>query len=105
MDEQTRRAIAYAAAEKVNGSRGGSIYSYGASRHTAMRGLGTNFYDHQSQAHISGSGSGLYHHGNQSHINLHVSGMNFSGYDYCSGHHYQGSVNGRRSEEHTSELP
>jgi hypothetical protein len=76
MKEEIRRAIAYAAATRINGSARSAIYSYDAG------------------AHISRTGGGLYHYGTNSHISFRVNGRNFSGYDYDSGHHYTGEVSG-----------
>lgn len=90
MKEETRRAIAYAAATHVNGSAGSAIYSYERGRYTHM----TPSYDYEAGAHISRAGGGLYHYGTNSHISFSVKGGHFSGYDYNSGHHYTGQVKG-----------
>lgn len=90
MKEEIRRAVAYAAATRINGSARSAIYSYESGRHSHM----TQTYDYDAGAHISRSGSGLYHYGTSSHISFKVNGQNFSGYDYDSGHHYTGQVSG-----------
>ena len=90
MKEEIRRAIAYAAATRINGSARSAIYSYDRGHHSHM----SPNYDYETGAHISRTGSGLYHYGTNSHISFSVSGKKFSGYDYDSGHHYTGQVNG-----------
>jgi hypothetical protein len=90
MKEETRRAIAFTAATRINGSSRSAIYSYDRSRHSHM----SPSYDYEAGAHISRTGGGLYHYGTSSHISFSVNGSNFSGYDYDSGHHYTGQVSG-----------
>jgi hypothetical protein len=90
MREETRRAIAHAAASRVNGPSRASIYSYASGRYSAM----SPTYDFETRAHISPSSTGLYHYGTNSHISFSVKGRNFSGYDYSTGHHYSGEVSG-----------
>jgi hypothetical protein len=90
MKEETRRAIAFAAATRINGSAASSVYSHERGRHTHM----SPTYDYDASAHISRTGGGLYHYGTNSHISFSVNGRNFSGYDYDSGHHYTGQVSG-----------
>jgi hypothetical protein len=90
MKEEIRRAIAYAAAMRINGSARSAIYSYERSHHSHM----SPNYDYDASAHISHTGGGLYHYGTNSHISFSVRGSNFSGYDYDSGHHYTGQVTG-----------
>lgn len=90
MNEETRRAIAYMAATRINGSARSAIYSYERGRYTHM----SSSYDYEAGAHISRTGGGLYHYGTNSHISFSVKGRNFSGYDYHSGHHYTGQVSG-----------
>jgi hypothetical protein len=90
MKEETRRAIAAAAAGRINGKAPSSVYSYERGQHSPM----SPNYDYEAQAHISNSGSGLYHYGLQRHINFQVNGKNFSGYDNNEGHHFSGSVSG-----------
>ena len=94
MQEEIRRAIAHAAAARVNGSPNGTVYSYAAARHTHFSGNGPGGYDHDAGAHVSTSENGLYHYGLGAHISLNVDGDRFSGYDYHSGSHFSGSVNG-----------
>jgi hypothetical protein len=88
MKEETRRAIAHAAATHINGSVSPTLFSYERGRHTHM----SPTYDYEAGPHISRTGSGLYHYGTSSHISFSVNGNNFSGYDYASGHHYTGHV-------------
>lgn len=90
MKEETRRAIAFDAAARINGRNPSSIYSYDQGGHTPM----SDGYDYGAQAHFSRSGSSLYHYGTSSHIDLTINGKNFSGYDYDEGHHFNGTVNG-----------
>jgi hypothetical protein len=84
MKEEIRRAVAYTAAMRINGSVASAIYSYERGRHSHM----TPGYDYDTGAHVSRTGGGLYHYGTNSHISFSVNGRNFSGYDYDSGHHY-----------------
>jgi hypothetical protein len=74
MKEEIRRAIAYAAATRINGAVASTIYSYGRGRHSHM----TPTYDYDAGAHISRTGGGLYHYGTSSHISFSVNGSNFS---------------------------
>jgi hypothetical protein len=90
MKEEIRRAVAYTAAMRINGSVASAIYSYERGRHSHM----TPGYDYDTGAHVSRTGGGLYHYGTNSHISFSVNGRNFSGYDYDSGHHYTGHVSG-----------
>ena len=43
MKEETRRAVAFAAAARITGRARGSIYSYTAGRHTNMSGDSNSF--------------------------------------------------------------
>lgn len=90
MKEEVRRAIAFAAATRINGAARSAIYSYENGRYSHM----SPTYDYDTGAHISSTGGGLYHYGTNSHISFSVNGQNFSGYDYDSGHHYTGQVSG-----------
>lgn len=91
MNEQIRRAIAFAAAGRINGKFSNSVYSYDRGRHSSM----SEGYDHESGAHISGARNGnMYHYGLGAHISLDTNGQDFSGYDYSSGSHYTGRVSG-----------
>lgn len=92
MNESIRRAVAYAAAGRVNAKFASSIYSYDAGHHTSM----SESYDYDTSAHLSGTRSGsMYHCGAGAHISLDVSGQRFSGYDHSSGLHFTGEVSGR----------
>jgi hypothetical protein len=90
MKEEICRAIAHAAATRINGAAASTIYSFERGQHSHM----SPTYDYDVGAHIFRTGGGLYHYGTSSHISFSVNGHNFSGYDYDSGHHYTGQVSG-----------
>jgi hypothetical protein len=94
MREETRRAIAYVAASRINGSPPSSLYSRERKWHTTM----SPGYDVDAQCHINASGPSLYHHGAASHINLQIDGPCFSGFAYREGHHFRGSILGNSIE-------
>lgn len=91
MDEQIRRAVAYAAAGRINGKFSSSIYSHDRGCHSSM----AEGYDYESGSHLGGAKSGnMYHYGLSAHVSLNINGQNFSGYDYESGSHFSGHVSG-----------
>ena len=94
MKEETRRAIAYVAAVRINGSAPTGLYSPERRWRTTM----SPGYDVDAQSHINASGASLYHHGAASHINLQVNGVCFSGFAYGEGHHFCGSILGNSIE-------
>lgn len=92
MQEEIRRAIAYAAAGRVNSQFSSSVFSYDPGVHTSM----SEGFDFGSGAHLGGARSGnMYHYGVGAHISLDVKGDQFSGFDYSSGSHFSGRVSGR----------
>ncbi|MPZ58817.1 MAG: hypothetical protein GEU91_20455 [Rhizobiales bacterium] len=94
MREETRRAIAYTAAVRINGAAPPGLYSRERRWHTTM----SPGYDVDAQSHINASGPSLYHHGTANHINLQVNGSCFSGFAYGEGHHFFGSILGNSIE-------
>jgi hypothetical protein len=96
MKEETRRAVAFVAAARINRQSRHSIYSFAEGCHTPMSGNAQRAYDYGVGAHIVGSGSSLYHYGNGAHIKLNINEPQFSGYDYDSGNHFSGRVIGNR---------
>jgi hypothetical protein len=94
MKEETRRAIAYAAASRINGTPPAGLYSPARRWLSAM----SPGYDIEAQSHINASGPSLYHHGMASQVNLQVDGPCFSGFAYGEGHHFCGSILGNSIE-------
>lgn len=95
MNEDIRRAIAYAASGRANGKFASSIYSYDSSGYTNM----SENYDYGAGAHLGGMKDGdIYHYGQGAHIQLTMNGSQFKGYDYSSGSHFSGRVSGRSVE-------
>ena len=94
MKEETRRAIAYVAASRINGSAPASLYSPERRWRTTM----SPGYDVDAQSHINASGPSLYHHGAANQINLQVDGAYFYGFAYGEGHHFCGSILGNSIE-------
>ena len=92
MNEDIRRAVAYAASGRANGKFASSIYSYGAGGHTSM----SETYDYGAGAHLGGMKDGnIFHYGQGVHIQLTMQGSQFKGYDYNSGSHFSGRVSDR----------
>ena len=94
MREETRRAIAYMAAVRINGSAPTGLYSPARRWRTPM----SPGYDIEAQSHINASGPSLFHHGTASHINLQIDGPCFSGFAYGERHHFVGSILGNSIE-------
>ena len=94
MKEETRRAIVYMAAVRINGSAPASLYSPARRWRTTM----SPGYDVDAQSHINASGPSLFHHGTASQINLQIDGACFSGFAYGEGHHFCGSILGNSIE-------
>ena len=94
MKEETRRAIAYVAAIRINGTAPSSLYSPDRRWRTTM----SPGYDVDAQSHINASGPCLYHHGTGSRIYLQVDGACFSGFAQGEGHHFVGSIVGNSIE-------
>ena len=88
MREEIRRAIAYMAAARINGSAPSSLYNPERRWRTPM----SPGYDCDAQSHINASGPSLFHHGTACQINLQVNAPWFSGYAYGEGHHFCGSI-------------
>jgi hypothetical protein len=94
MREETRRAIAYAAAIRITGIAPTSIYSPARRWRTTM----SPGYDVDAQSHINISGSTLYHHGTANRVKLEVDVMCFSGYSQGERQHFCGSIIGNSVE-------
>lgn len=90
-----RRAIAFIAAKAMGRPRGATVYDYDAGAHFHFSGnVGSrvSIYDHDAHAHITGSLQSLYHHGFGNHIRLKIDGGKFTGFDFGTGSHFQGTV-------------
>jgi hypothetical protein len=87
MKEEVRRAVAYAAAVYMRGSAPSTILRHERERYARM----TPTCDHPG-THISHNSAWYYHYGTGSHISVRFEGLNFSGYDYESGHRYTGHI-------------
>ena len=90
MEEQVRRVIAFRAERQISKKQSGAIFSYDSGEYALM----SDTYDYHSGSHIGTNSNGVYHYGIRSHISLNITGNNFSGYDYNSGYHFQGTVLG-----------
>jgi hypothetical protein len=88
MKEETRRAVAYVAAQRIIGTAPESLYSCESRWVTAM----SAGFDVDAQSAINASGASVYHHGAAGHINLQVNPPWFSGFAYKEGHHFYGSI-------------
>lgn len=101
MNIGTRVCVAYIAAATIDGRSVSSLYDHSRARHVIVSGQAAesvNIYDHDRGCHVFGSGSRgtyyLYDKGLGNYVQLHVFGNNFSGYDFASGKHFQGSISG-----------
>jgi hypothetical protein len=101
MNAHTRRVVAYIAGRLASDSTatGVSDLSESSRRYRFSGRVGTeevNVFDHDEGCHIAGAPSSLYHFGNGAHIQLAMDGAQFSGYDFDSAHHFNGSVQDKR---------
>jgi len=102
MKDNTRLVVAFVAGRLISGSEAWSIYDCEASRTCRFSGTVSPeqilVYDPEARCRVSGYGEkdcySLYHHGNRHHIELKIRGSSFEGYDYGSGAHFSGSVDG-----------
>jgi hypothetical protein len=101
MNAHTRRAVAYIVGRLASDSAatGVSDLSESNRRYRFSGRVNTeevNVYDHDESCHVAGAPSSLYHFGNRAHIELAMNGAQFSGYDFDSAHHFNGSVQDKR---------
>jgi len=102
MKDTTRRVIAYIAGCLISNKKASAIYDSSASKHFSFSGhiaqKDISVYDLTEGCDIAGFGTGnsfsLFHYGNRKHISLELDSTNYNGYDYDTGSHYTGSVNG-----------
>jgi len=112
--EHTRRAVAYIVGRLVTDTHSGTVYDYSAKAYFSFSGEVSPsqiaVYDSMVRCGINGAeGNGggiiplgkpslreffLYHYGNAKHLSVEITGGRFQGYDYDSGRHYSGFVNG-----------
>jgi hypothetical protein len=89
MNDDVRRAVAFAAAARINRKSAHSVYDHALKRHVSM----SENYDYGCNAHLSGVTTGnLYHYGSKAHVSLDVDGSAFRGFDYDSRSHFSGTV-------------
>jgi hypothetical protein len=95
---ETRRGVAYIVGRLASERRATAVYDTEIGRHFLFSGEVApgriSVYDYMAAAHIVGTPGSLYHHGNSAHLNLSLRGRSFSGYDFHSGDHFSGTVNG-----------
>jgi hypothetical protein len=93
-----RRAIAYVAQRVASGDEARTVYDYDAARHIAFTGdvskKHVDVYDYDRGAYVGGDLPSLYDYGDGHFVGLDVTNNEFSGYDFGSGAHYNGTVKG-----------
>ena len=94
MNEQIRRAVAFAVLAPKSERVERTIYSYASDHRAKLSGSRHDFFDHEAGVRIAGSGSKLYHYGLWSYIELTVDGEKFSGFDHGSKTHFEGVIKG-----------
>ena len=94
MREETRRAIAFEAAHRINGRAPTTLFSLARGVHAIM----SPGYDHEAGAGFTVSDTTIFHHGTDSHIDLVVAATKFTGYDFGAAHHFAGIVDGATVE-------
>ncbi len=92
----TRACVAYIAAGMCGLSKTTALYDHGQARAVSATGPVSagkiDVYDFDRSCHVSGSLENLYDHGNGAHIHFACDGEKFSGYDYASKFHFNGTV-------------
>ena len=94
MNEQIRRAVAFAVLAPETERVERTIYSYALDHRTKMSGTRHDFFDHEASVRVAGSGAKLYHYGLWSYIELDINGEKFSGFDHGSKTHFEGVIKG-----------
>src|SRR5437899_7397265 len=98
MKPHVRKAVAFIAAKAASGSGRSTIYDYDQSAHFHLSGTvvesRVTVFDHERGCRITGTLPSLFHHGDGHHIQLNLEDGKFRGFDYGSGEHFSGSING-----------
>src|SRR5690554_213362 len=104
MNPNTKACVAYIAGCAVSGGSSSSVYDYSQGKHISISGTvsadNAQIYDHDRGCHVQGSLGNLYDYGVDAHIKLSISGNQFTSYDYASGTHFSGTVNGSNISMH-----
>jgi hypothetical protein len=99
MDAATRRGIAYIAGRLISGRSSSSLYDYTEGRQSTFSGQVStsrvNVFDQDRGSYITGTPPSLFDHGTGAYVRLTTQGDRFKGFDYQSGDHFSGRVNGR----------
>lgn len=102
MTASNRRVVAFIAASIISGHTGHEVYDGHQRKHYSITGKATsaevNVYDHESRTHYIGhqqpDGLGIYNYQTRKYIQLIITNSEFSGYDFASTKHFQGTVHG-----------
>ena len=98
MKNHVRRAIAFVAAKALSGSENSALYDYNQSAYFQFGGTvndaTVSIFDYDQGCYVSGNLPSLFHYGEGQHIQLILGEDQFRGFDYGSGNHFSGSVNG-----------